>query len=75
MNENNENNNVQMDGTADTAGAIVIEEKPGIGKKVLKGLVILVTAIASGITGFLLGKNSKDDDSADSAETEAPKED
>ena len=78
MSEINENNNVQTEeGTDNTAGTIVIEQ-PSTGKKILKWVLKGLALVATGLGGFLLGRNSaKDDDSSDdsSAEAENPKED
>ena len=70
------NENVQEETKTETQvdANVVIEAKPGKGRKILKWIVEGLVVIATGITGFVLGKNSGKDDDEDSAETEGPKD-
>lgn len=67
--ENNQENgtNVPM--------ATVVEEQVGIGKKAIKYALAFVAAVATGIVGFILGKNSdKDENEEEPASDENPAE-
>lgn len=75
MSEVNENVQAETQETiqAEKPQEMIEIKEPGKVKKALKWVIGGIALIATGITGFLLGKNSSDDDN-DSAEAEAPQD-
>lgn len=75
INENVVNEETQENVKTEESKEIVIEED-SLGKKILKGVGKVLVLVATGVTGFFLGRASKgsDDDDSENAETEGPKD-
>ena len=70
MEKKNQENNEQVNGMDTLKEGTIVEEKESKVRKIVKYALIGLATVATGVLGFVFGRNSVGDDKEESSETE-----